>query len=147
AARTAAANAPAPAAPGVTPISDHPRFFGDGAEIVREATIESLRGLGGNDFLAEVVETFRGDAARLAPRLRQAAERGDLAQFAELAHALRSGAANIGGIRLSQTLTALEDLTEAELRQAGAAYVEKIEAELARLELALEPFARSQRRG
>src|SRR6185312_9822973 len=36
AARNAAANAPASAAPDVTPISDHPRFFGDGAEIVRE---------------------------------------------------------------------------------------------------------------
>jgi len=93
------------------------------------------------------VETFRSDAARLAPRLREAAERGDLAQFAELAHALRSGAANIGGVRLTQTLTALEDLTEAELSQAGAVYVEKIEAELSRLELALEPFVRAQRRG
>ena len=68
-------------------------------------------------------------------------------QFAELTHALASGAANIGGVRLTQTLTALEDLTDAELRQAGPVYVEKIEAELARLNLALEPFLRAQRRG
>jgi HPt (histidine-containing phosphotransfer) domain-containing protein len=131
----------------VTPISSHPRFIGDPAETVREATIESLRGLGGSDFLSEVIETFRADAVRLASRLRQAAERGDLTQFAELTHALASGAANIGGVRLTQTLTALEDLTDAELRQAGAVYVEKIEAELARLNLALEPFLRAQRQG
>ncbi len=147
AARTARADASAPAAPGpeVTPISSHPRFLGDG-EVVREQTIESLRGLGGSDFLAEVVETFRNDAARLIPRLREAAKNGELQPFADLAHALRSGAANIGGVRLAQTLTALEDLSAAELRQAGAAYVEKIESELNRLEAALEPFARKERR-
>ena len=147
AARGAAGNVPADALSDVTPISSHPRFPSEPAETVREATIESLRGLGGSDFLAEVVETFRSDAQRIAPRLRQAAERGDLAQFAELAHALGSGAANIGGVRLTQTLTALADLTDAELRQAGTAYVEKIEAELARLYLALEPFTRAQRQG
>ena len=114
--------------------------------MVREQTIESLRGLGGSDFLAEVVETFRSDAARLIPRLREAAKNGELQPFADLAHALRSGAANIGGVRLAQTLTALEDLSAAELRQAGAAYVEKIESELTRLEAALEPFARKERR-
>jgi len=134
------------AGPEVTPIASHPRFLGDG-DIVREATIESLRGLGGNDFLAEVVETFHSDAARLIPRLREAASRGELQPFADLAHALRSGAANIGGVRLVQTLTALEDVSAAELRQAGAAYVEKIESELKRLEAALEPFARKERRG
>jgi CheY-like chemotaxis protein/signal transduction histidine kinase len=145
--RGAAGTVAPPSETEVTKISSHPRFAGEPAETVREATIESLRGLGGNDFLAEVVETFRGDAQRLAPRLRQAAERADLAQFAELAHALASGAANVGGVRLTQTLTALEDLTDAELRAAGHAYVEKIESELARLDLALDPFLRAQRQG
>jgi len=147
AARAAIVRAPAAESPDVTPISSHPRFLGEGAEIVREATIDSLRGLGGNEFVAEVVETFRNDANRLIARLRHAAQRSDLAQFAELAHSLRSGAANIGGIRLCQTLTALEDLSHQELRQAGMAYVEKIESELSRLDLALEPFVRTQRRG
>jgi two-component system, sensor histidine kinase RpfC len=133
--------------PQATPISSHPRFVAEGAEVVREATIESLRGLGGNDFLAEVVETFRADAARLLAGLRQASEQGDLARFEELAHALRSGAAHIGGVRLCQTLTALEDVSANDLRQAGHAYAEKIESELARLQSALDPYARAQRRG
>ena len=72
----------------------------------------------------------------------------NLAEFAELTHSLRSGAANIGGVRLCQTLTALEDMT----RQGAApgrrsVYVEKIESELVRLEAALEPFARAHRLG
>ncbi|HUB96417.1 MAG TPA: response regulator [Stellaceae bacterium] len=133
--------------PDPTPISSHPRFSGDAAEIVREATIESLRGLGGNDFLADVVETFRSDAGRLVAALRQASEQGDLAKFEELAHALRSGAAHIGGVRLCQTLTALEDVSAHDLRLAGVAYTEKIASELARLERALEPYARAQRHG
>jgi two-component system, sensor histidine kinase RpfC len=134
-------------APAATPISSHPRFASDNAEIVREATIESLRGLGGNDFLADVVETFRNDAGRLVAGLRQASEQGDLAKFEQLAHALRSGAAHIGGVRLCQTLTALEDVSASDLRQAGLAYAEKIEAELTRLHGALEPYMRAQRHG
>jgi two-component system, sensor histidine kinase RpfC len=145
-ARTLRPRASSSAGPEVTPISSHPRFLADG-EVVREATIESLRGLGGNEFLAEVVETFRNDAARLIPRLREAAQRGELAPFADLAHALRSGAANIGGVRLAQTLAALEDLSATELRQAGATFVEKIESELHRLEAALEAVTKKERRG
>jgi HPt (histidine-containing phosphotransfer) domain-containing protein len=85
-----------------------------------------------------VLQSFRGDAQRLLARLRQAIERGDLVEFAEVTHSLRSGAANIGGARLCQMLTALEDISAKDLRQAGSAYFEKIESELERLEDALE---------
>ena len=53
----------------------------------------------------------------------------------------------IGGVRLCQTLTALEDVSASDLRQAGLAYAEKIEAELTRLHGALEPYMRAQRHG
>jgi two-component system, sensor histidine kinase RpfC len=134
-------------APDVTHIASHPRYLGEGGEVVREATLDSLRGLGGPEFVADVVESFRNDALRIIARLRQAAARADLRAFAEAAHALHSGAANVGGVRLAETLSALEDLGPAELKQAGAAFVEKIESELARLDQALEPFARKERRG
>ncbi|MGH7090577.1 MAG: hypothetical protein ACREFQ_16910, partial [Stellaceae bacterium] len=58
---------------------------------------------------------------------------------------LHGGAANVGGIRLAQTLAALEDLGEGELRQAGTAFVEKIESELTRLDQALAPLALKER--
>jgi two-component system sensor histidine kinase RpfC len=128
---------PAEPTPVVTPITDHPRFLPEG-EVIDEARIASLRGLGGNEFVAEVLQSFRGDAQRLLARLRQAIERGDLVEFAEVTHSLRSGAANIGGARLCQMLTALEDISAKDLRQAGSAYFEKIESELERLEDALE---------
>jgi two-component system sensor histidine kinase RpfC len=138
--------APAEPTPVVTPISDHPRFLPEG-EVVDESRIESLRGLGGSEFVAEVLESFRGDAQRLLGRLRQAIERSDLVEFAEITHSLRSGAANLGGARLCQMLTALEDVTVKDLRQAGPAYYEKIESELARLETALEQSNRAHRHG
>ncbi|HXX83807.1 MAG TPA: Hpt domain-containing protein, partial [Casimicrobiaceae bacterium] len=131
----------------VAHIAAHPRYLGDGAEVVRATTLDSLRGLGGPEFVADVIDSFRHEAARLLARLTEAAERAELAPFAEAAHALHSGAANVGGIRLAQTLAALEDLSEPELRHAGAAFVEKIAVELARLDQALEPFARKEKRG
>jgi two-component system sensor histidine kinase RpfC len=132
--------------PVVTPITDHPRFLPEG-EVVDESRIESLRGLGGSEFVAEVLESFRGDAQRLLARLRAAIERSDLVEFAEITHSLRSGAANLGGARLCQMLTALEDVTAKDLRQAGSAYYEKIESELTRLETALEQSNRAHGHG
>ncbi|HUZ73482.1 MAG TPA: ATP-binding protein [Stellaceae bacterium] len=129
----------------VTPITDHPRFGSEAIEVIDSARIESLRGLGGNEFVAEVVETFEADASRILARLKQAIERGDIGEFGELAHSLRSGAANLGGTRLCQTLTAIEDVTAKDLRQAGFAYFEKIETEVGRLELALDQLSRSHR--
>jgi len=73
--------------------------------------------------------------------------RGDLRDFRELVHSLRSGAANVGGVRLCQNLTALRDVTAKDLRQMGPGYLETIESELARLENALEQAMLQARRG
>lgn len=104
-------------------------------------------GLGGSEFVLEVVETFRNDATRLLGQLKLAIERADIVAFAEITHSLRSGAANIGGARLCQTLTALEDITPKDLQQAGSVYYEKIESEALRLDLALDQFGRAHRIG
>jgi two-component system sensor histidine kinase RpfC len=136
------------ASPVVTPISAHPRYFADAGAVVDEATIEALRMLGGgSDFLGDVIETFCMDGRRLLEHLRQAVAEGDLRAFKELTHSLRSGAANVGAARLCQTLTTLRDLTPKDLRQHGASYIEKLQAEFAKLETALSGMARESRRG
>lgn len=134
-------------APVVTPISAHPRFMPEGAAIIDEATVAALRLLGGNDFLADVIETFRKDSRQLLDRLRTAIAMGDTGEIRGTVHSLRSGSANIGAMRLSQTLGALRDVTVKDLRQPGAGLVEKIEAELTRLDLSLNELMREQRRG
>jgi two-component system sensor histidine kinase RpfC len=137
----------ASAPPVVTPITAHPRFVAENSEAVDADTVAALRSLGGNEFVEEIVDTFRRDAGRLLEHLRQAVARGDLRDFRELVHSLRSGAANVGGVRLCQNLTALRDVTAKDLRQMGPGYLETIETELARLENALEQAMLQARRG
>ena len=131
----------------VTPITAHPRFVPDASATVDESTFEALKNLGGSDFVFEVVDTFRKDGTRLIEQLRHAAETADLREFRDLMHSLRSGAANVGGVKLCQTLTGLRDVSTKDLRANGASYVEKIEAEMMRLDAILGELLTSQRRG
>ena len=131
----------------VTPITAHPRFVPETAAVVDEDIFAALRKLGGQDFLVEVIETFRKDAWLIIERLKRAAEAGDLRDFRELMHSLRSGAVNVGGVKLCQALTSLRDISARELSVNGAAHVEKLKAELARLDAALDQMLDVQRRG
>jgi two-component system sensor histidine kinase RpfC len=130
----------------VTPITAHPRFIPDSGATVDESTFESLRNLGGSDFVFEVVDTFRKDGARIVEQLKGAAEKADIREFRDLMHSLRSGAANVGGVKLCQTLTSLRDVSTKDLRAGGAGYVEKIESEMTRLDSILGELLQSQRR-
>jgi two-component system sensor histidine kinase RpfC len=131
----------------VTPISAHPRFVPDQGAVIDERTFEALRTLGGNDFVAEVVETFRKDARRLIDHLKQAVEKADLRDFRDVTHSLRSGAANVGAVRLCETLTSMRDVTAKDLSQTGTAYFDKIVGEFTRLDTSLEQLTRAQGRG
>jgi len=135
------------APPVVTPITAHPRFVPDSGATIDESTFEALRNLGGSEFVFEVVDTFRKDGWRLVEQLKQAAEKADLREFRDLMHSLRSGAANVGGVKLCQTLTSLRDVSTKDLRANGGSYVEKIEGELTRLDAILGQLLETQRRG
>jgi two-component system sensor histidine kinase RpfC len=131
----------------VTPITVHPRFVPETTAVVDETTVNALKNLGGSEFVLEVVDTFRKDAWRLIEQLKQAVERGDLREFRELTHSLRSGAVNVGGVKLCQTLTSLRDISSKDLGANGSLQVEKIESELSRLDTALDELIGIQRRG
>jgi len=130
----------------VTPITAHPRFMPDSGAIVDESTFEALKNLGGSEFVFEVVDTFRADGARIVEQLKGAAAKADIREFRDLMHSLRGGAANVGGVKLCQTLTALRDVSTKDLRENGAGYVEKIGAEMTRLDAVLGQLRESQRR-
>ncbi len=130
----------------VTPITAHPRFIPDSGTTVDESTFEALKNLGGSDFVFEVVDTFRKDGARIVEQLKGAVEKADIREFRDLMHSLRSGAANVGGVKLCQTLTGLRDVSTKDLRANGASYVEKIESEMTRLDAFLGQLVESQRR-
>lgn len=128
------------AAPLVTPISAHPRFGLD-TPIVDARALAALRGLGdGDDFLGEVIDSFRADAKEIMHRIVRAAASADSSGFARGLHALRSCAANLGGTRLCELLLSLRDVGARELREQGSVLVQRLGDELARLDVALVDF-------
>jgi two-component system sensor histidine kinase RpfC len=132
--------------PRVTPISSHPRFVADNAAVIDDATVTALRILGGNEFVADVVASFRSDAWRLLDQLRNAVARGDARGFRDTIHSLRSGGANVGALRLCQTLSSLREATVNDLRQTGLSDIDNVETELIRLDASFVQLLREQRR-
>jgi hypothetical protein len=135
--------APIPADPDrshVTPIATHLRFAAD-APTVDAAAVTALRGLdGGDEFLVEIVDSFRDEARAILERLGDAAAAVDVAGFARGLTALRGCAANLGGVRLCELLLSLRGIAAAELREEGGPIVQRLGDEVARLEAALAGF-------
>jgi HPt (histidine-containing phosphotransfer) domain-containing protein len=128
-------------APQVTPIAAHPRFAAE-APIVDSRAVAALRRLGGSDeFLGEVLDSFRADAKEIMQRLVRAAAAADSAGFARGLLALRSCAASLGGIRLCEVLLSLREVDAEELREQGSVLVQRLGDELARLDVALAECA------
>jgi two-component system sensor histidine kinase RpfC len=122
----------------VTPIAAHPRFIPENSAVVDARAVEALRSLGGgSDFFRDVVESFRLDSRHMLQRISRAAAAADNSAFREAVHALRSCAANVGGARLCDMLLALREVTARELRQQGTAHVQRLSAELGRLDAVL----------
>ena len=129
---------PAAAVGHVTPITAHPRFAADPAESVDLATLESLRGLDGeDDFLGDLVESFRGEVRPIMAEIGRAADEGDLTAFRGALDALRRCAGNIGGARLCEAAVTLRSIGENELRERAREHVQRLAAELARFEATL----------
>ena len=127
--------------PQVTPIATHPRFAAETPTIDQRA-VAALRRLGGGDeFLGEVLDSFRADAREIMQRLVRAAAAADSAGFARGLHALRNCAANLGGTRLCEVLLSLREVGAQELREQGSVLVQRLGDELARLDAALAEFA------
>jgi signal transduction histidine kinase/HPt (histidine-containing phosphotransfer) domain-containing protein len=126
--------------PQVTPISLHPRFAAD-TPTVDPRAIAALRGLGdGDDFFAEVIESFRYETKEIMNRIVRAAAAGDAGAFARGLHTLRSCAANLGGTRLCELLLAMRDVSQRELREQGSGVVQRLGDEVARLDAALAEY-------
>ncbi len=125
----------------VTPIASHPRYAPETVAAVDARVIAGLRTLaGGGDFLGEVIDSFRVDSRQIMDRISAAAEAADPAAFARGVHALRRGAATLGGSSLCELTLSLRDVTAAELQQQDGAIVQRLLAELARLDAALLEF-------
>ncbi len=99
--------------------------------------LASLRALGGEEFIGEISESFRTEAAAKLAGLRAAARDGDVQEFRSLAHGLRSIAANIGATGIGQLCLPYQTISAADLRARGTEYVRRIAQELDRVDAAL----------
>jgi HPt (histidine-containing phosphotransfer) domain-containing protein len=73
-----------------------------------EAALDSLRELGGDEFVAEVIDTFLADAPALLQSLRSSLETGDAGEIRRAAHTLKSNGATLGAPSFSEVCRELE---------------------------------------
>ena len=109
----------------------------DTAACLDETALESLRRLGGAEFVAELMEDYLQDAELLLDKLAHNAARGDLAAFRIDAHALQSSSANIGAVGLGRLCAPWRDLRGEELRAGAIEFTRQAQAELKRTQRAM----------
>ena len=116
----------------VRQIADHPRFAARLPTLDLEVLAE-LRGLGGDEFVSELLHSFIADVHEQIGRIETAIAARDMTAFRFELHALCSGAANIGAVSLRHG-SASRDVSQATLESAGPILVDWLRRELAALE-------------
>ncbi len=124
----------------VAEMAAHPRFRPANAVLDPE-TVETLRQLGGNDFLRELGEDFLQDAGQLVEAIAEAAEAGDSARFQAEVHALRSSAANFGAVAVTRLCGEWRGLEREAMMRQGRALAESGRDALDRTRTALHEEA------
>ncbi len=118
----------------VADISSHPKFREAGAPPVNPQVIARLLDLAGPAFLQEVTDEYLTDAKVILDRLKDAAAASDVPTFRSQAHAICSGAANLGATTLYELCSEWQTISAEELSAKGASHVKRLAAELARVE-------------
>ncbi len=122
----------------VTAIAKHPRFKPSSHPALDHVALADLEALGGKDFVNEVVREFVDDAERVIVDLEHAARMADVPAFRDLAHALRSGAANIGAQAIYELCLSWRDMPYDRLTREGPACVEKLRTEFERVRASID---------
>ena len=82
--------------------------------------LKTLRDLGGDDFLGEVIDAFLADAPELVATLRRALGKGGSEELRRAAHTLKSNGATLGATEFAELCRTLEACAKAgELHGAG----------------------------
>jgi len=101
--------------------------------------LEELKALGGAEFADDLVQHFLDDSIEILRALADAVRTGDVESFREQAHALRSGAANVGARSIYELCLAWRQIDAATLQAEGRHHVGELETEFERVRKALEP--------
>ena len=95
--------------------------------ILDPAALEGLREMGGDEFVADLVETFLADAPPLLAALRGT----DVEEVRRAAHTLKSNGATFGATRFSELCRELEEQAKRGDLSAAPELASRIEAEYA----------------
>ncbi|WP_135466424.1 hybrid sensor histidine kinase/response regulator [Crenalkalicoccus roseus] len=128
--RSPAREAPASAAQ-VAHIASHPGFR-RGTPPWDAKVLANLEALGGQDFVTGLAQDFLQDAEQLVAAMEDALDKGDLRRFRSEAHALRSGAANVGALAIRDACGAAEAIGFSDLPASGPRQLRVIAAEVER---------------
>ncbi len=104
--------------------------------------VAGLRELGGDDVLAELVEMFLEDARPRLAVLGRAGAAGDAHTVEQVAHTLKGSAGNMGARLMSELAAGLQDIGASGDLSGAAERVDELEAEFARVRLALVALVR-----
>ena len=102
-----------------------------------KAAIDSLRELGGDEFVAEVIDTFLADAPGLLASLRSSLDTHDAEELRRAAHTLKSNAATLGEGEFSELCHELELRAKEGRLDDAVELVSRVEQELRSLNDAL----------
>jgi CheY-like chemotaxis protein/HPt (histidine-containing phosphotransfer) domain-containing protein len=119
------------------PLRDRTASAEGGGASLDASAIESLRELGGEGFLAEVIDTFFSDAPALVATLRTTHEEGDAEGLRRTAHTLKSNGQTFGAGRFSELCRELEQRARSGELDGTAELLDRIEREYAALEESL----------
>jgi CheY-like chemotaxis protein len=103
-----------------------------GAELDASA-VASLRELGGEDFLGEVIETFLSEAPGLVAALRTTHEAGEKEELRRAAHTLKSNGQTFGAARFSELCRELEERARTAGLEGAGELIDRVEREYAAL--------------
>ena len=109
----------------------------DGNVELDASVLQSLRELGGDDFLAEVIDTFRVEAPNLLATLRRSLVQADADELRRAAHTLKSNGATFGAEAFAELCRELEERARNGELDGATELTDRIEAEYGRLEEAL----------
>jgi CheY-like chemotaxis protein len=114
---------------------------GDAAQVdfvsLDDDALENLRGLGGDEFLGEVISAFLADAPGLIATLRRSLDNGGTEELRRAAHTLKSNGATLGAAGFAELCRDLEHRAKAGELDGAADLVDRIEQDYAPLEEAL----------
>jgi PAS domain S-box-containing protein len=96
-------------------------------ESLDAGAVADLKELGGDDFLAEIIDTFLDDAPALVASLRTSCERDDAEELRRAAHSLKSNGRTFGAHEFADLCRELEDRAKRGELDGASELVERIE--------------------